>query len=148
MDIIAGQIANVGEDGRLNIPVDLLRAVEWWKAATCDVVAELIRPEIIRIHPASDARPAIELLLSEISEASQQETAAVIADRYRALKLYSDGRLRFTKDVCPLLGFRLGEPTTLFVQPFPKFLEVVTLQFRADRLARTVSSTSIAIESR
>jgi hypothetical protein len=86
--------------------------------------------------------------LHEISERpapANSDATAIVVDRYRTLKLYADGRLRFTKEVCALLAFQLGEHSTLFVQPFRKHLEAMTLEFRAQRLIQTSPSTSITV---
>ncbi len=150
MSLIRGQIANFGEDGRVSIPIDVLRAVRWWEATSFDVVAELCRAGFIRIYLASVAEPLIAALLSDISDSPDQSTseiASVVSDRYRPLKLYGDGRLRLTKEVCSILGIRLGEHATVFVQPFNSWLEIMSLQFRADRLLTTASSTSIKVPS-
>jgi hypothetical protein len=60
---------------------------------------------------------------------------ATSADRYRELSLYADGRLRMSKEVCPWLGFSLGERTELYAQPFSNGLEVMTMAHRFARLA-------------
>jgi|SRR5580704_14205676 hypothetical protein len=148
MTVTKGQIANLGEGGRLSIPIDVLRAVDWWDSTSVDVMSELCRFGLFRVYLADEAGPLINALFSEISERPhdvQSETFSIAADRYRPLKLYEDGRLRLTKEICSLLGVLLGQPAILFVQPFPRFLEIMTLQFRADRLASTASSTSIII---
>ena len=148
MNVTPGQIAKVDEEGRLSIPIDALRAVEWWKSASVDVIAELVRPGLIRVYLANEAQPLIDSLLHEISERpapANVDATAIVMDRYRPLKLYADGRLRFTKEVCTLLAFQLGEHLTLFVQPFPKHLEAMTLEFRAERLIQTAPSTSITV---
>ena len=150
MNITPGQTAKVDEEGRLSIPIDALRAVEWWKSASVEVIAELVRPGLIRVYLAKEAQLLINSLLNEISERpepTKHETTAIVMDRYRPLKLYADGRLRFTKEVCSLLAFQLGDHVTLFVQPFRKYLEAMTLEFRAERLIQTASSTSITVSS-
>jgi hypothetical protein len=141
-------LQKVDEEGRLSIPIDALRAVEWWKSASVDVIAELVRPRLIRVYLANEAQPLIDSLLHEISERpapANSDATAIVVDRYRTLKLYADGRLRFTKEVCALLAFQLGEHSTLFVQPFRKHLEAMTLEFRAQRLIQTSPSTSITV---
>jgi hypothetical protein len=150
MDLVRGQIAGLAEDGRLSIPMDALRAIRWWEPVPLDVIAELCRVGLIRIHLASEVEPLVAALLSDISESHDQpsmEIASVVSDRYRPLKLYADGRLRLTKEVCSLFEIRLGEKVTLFVQPFKSWLEIMTLQFRADRLLTTASLTSIKTSS-
>lgn len=47
--------------------------------------------------------------------------------------------------LCSCLAPSLGENAMLFVQPFKASLEIMTLQFRADRLLATAPSTSIKI---
>jgi hypothetical protein len=59
---------------------------------------------------------------------------AVAADRYRELSLYAEGRLRMIKEICPWLGFNLGEKVDLYAQPFPYGLEVMTMEHRFSRL--------------
>jgi len=148
MDLVRGQIAKLGEDGRLSIPIDVLRGVRWWDTTPLDVIAELCRSGLIRIHLASEAEPLIAGLLADIPDApgqSQSEIASIVSDRYRPLKLYADGRLRLNKEVCSLLEISLGQNATLFVQPFKSFLEITTLQFRANRLLATASLTSITV---
>lgn len=69
-----------------------------------------------------------------ITSDSDHVERAVIADRYRELALYADGRLRLTKEICPWLGFHLGLQTELYVQPFPYGLEVMSQEHRFARL--------------
>jgi hypothetical protein len=150
MELLRGQIANLGAGGRLSIPIDLLRLVEWWEDAPVDVMAELSRAGLVRIFLASEANALIQVLMDEISEQpndTQFEALSIVADRYRPLKLYSDGRLRLTKETCSILDTVLGQQGAFFVQPFRRHLEILTLGFRAERLAATTLTTSIKISS-
>jgi len=40
-----------------------------------------------------------------------------------------------TKELCPWLDYHLGEQPELYVQPFPRGLEVMTMNYRFARLA-------------
>src|SRR5690349_2362810 len=128
-----GQLANLGESDRLSIPMDVLRMVEWWTAKPTDVLAELVHGGLIRVYLAEEATPVVHALADELAELPPEvrfERTAILADRYRPLKLYGDGRLRFTKETAHILGFALGDRPTLFVQSFTKGLEILTLDFR------------------
>jgi hypothetical protein len=145
---LPGQLANVGASDRLSIPIDVLRSVEWWGDAPTEVVAELVREGLIRIYLKSEAAPMVEVLAGEISALPpeiQFERMAILADRYRPLKLYGDGRLRFTKETAQMLGFVLGERPTLFVQGFAKGLEILSLAYRMRRLAVDANTTAIML---
>jgi len=135
--LIPGQLAKVDNQDRLCVPLDLLKAVSWWSGKSVRVVAELTAKGLVRIHLASAVEQA--LLVDEHDAHDSSEKAylsrAVLVDRYRELALYKDGRLRMTKEVCPWLGFRLGEQAELYVQPFPNGLEVMTMEYRFERLA-------------
>ena len=95
--------------------------VEWWKAKPTDVVAELVHEGLIRVYLAEEATPIVHALAEELAALPAEvrfERTAILADRYRPLKLYGDGRLRFTKETAHVLGFALGDRPTLFVQSF------------------------------
>lgn len=142
----AGHIANVDASERLCVPLDALRAVEWWDAKPVDVVAEIVQPGLVRVYLAAEALPMIAKLKSQLNELpieARTEHLAAIADRYRALKLYGEGRLRITKEVAQILGFVLGERPSFFVQPLTSCFEILSLEFRAARLAKTIELTSI-----
>jgi hypothetical protein len=144
----SGQLANMDGSSRLSIPKDVLRAIDWWENKSVDVLAELVQAGLIRIYLAAEATPMVEALAEDIAEMPPDvrfERTAILADRYRPLKLYSDGRLRFTKEAAQILGFSLGERPTLFVQAFPKGLEILSLAFRAERLQQSSESTSILL---
>lgn len=143
-----GQLANMGEGDRLSIPVDVLRSVEWWEDKSADVLTELVHEGLIRVYLAREAVPIVEALVEELAGLPlelRSEREAIIADRYRPLKLYADGRLRFTKEVAQVLGFTLGERPTLFVQAFPKGLQILSLPVRLERLRRSADATSILL---
>lgn len=143
-----GQLAQIGVSDRLSIPVEVLRAVEWWADQPAEVLAELVHEGLIRIYLAREAMPMVEALADELAALPTEvrfEHMAILADRYRPLKLYGDGRLRFTKETAQILGFNLGERPTLFVQSFPKGLEILSLAFRLERLRTTMGSTSILL---
>jgi hypothetical protein len=138
----------VGVSYRLSIPVELLRAVEWWEDQPAEVLAELVHEGLIRIYLAREAMPLVEALADQLSALPPEirfERMAILADRYRTLKLYGDGRLRFTKETAQILGFELGERPTLFVQSFHKGLEILSLAFRLKRLRSDAESTSILL---
>src|ERR1700731_1253294 len=109
----------MGGSSRLSIPMEVLRAIDWWEDKSVDVLAELVQAGLIRIYLAAEATPMVEALAENIAEMPPEvrfERMAILADRYRPLKLYSDGRLRFTKETVQILGFSLGERPILFVQ--------------------------------
>jgi hypothetical protein len=138
----------MGVSYRLSIPVEVLRAVEWWEDQPAEVLAELVHEGLIRIYLAREATPLVNSLADELTALPPEirfERMAVLADRYRPLKLYGDGRLRFTKETAQILGFNLGEMPTLFVQSFPKGLEILSLSFRLERLRTVAESTSILL---
>jgi len=141
-----GQLANIGESDRLSIPVDVLRTVEWWKGTPVDVLSESVHEGLLRIYLESEATPMLKALLEELEGLQPEirfERTAVLGDRYRPLKLYGDGRLRFTKETAHILGFTLGERPRLFVQSFSKGLEILSLAFRLERLRKDAEATSI-----
>ena len=53
--------------------------------------------------------------------------------------------VRFTKETAQVLGFNLGERPALFVQSFPKGLEILSLAFRFERLRTNAESSSILL---
>jgi hypothetical protein len=143
-----GQLAHVGASNRLSIPIDVLRSIEWWQDAAIDVLAESVREGLIRVYLASEAMPLVTALAEEFDELPPDvrfDRMAALADRYRPLKLYADGRLRLTKETAQILGFVLGEQPTLFVQAFPKGVEIMSLAFRLERLRLTADATSISL---
>jgi hypothetical protein len=128
--------------------MDLLRAVPWWTGQTTEITAELVMSGYIRIFATSEAGPLVEALASDLNAMPKQasfEDAQIMQDRYRSLKLYSDGRLRFTKEIAIMLGFKLGDRPSLFVQNFAKGLEIMTLSFREQRLTSGSAYTIIGL---
>ena len=145
-----GLLANVDPEDRLTIPADVLRVVRWWSKKPIDVTAELVETGLIRVYPTEEARPLIARLISDVSKRgytreAQFERVQVIGDRYRTLKMYGDGRVRFVKEVAMLLGFSLGDQPTLYVQAFPAGFEIMSIAYRADRLAKLADSTTIGL---
>jgi hypothetical protein len=143
-----GQLAKMDGSDRLCIPVDVLRAIEWWDDKPVDVFVELVQAGLIRIYLGGEARPMVEALIENMTGLPPNirfERMAILSDRYRPLKLYADGRLRLTKETTQILGFSLGSRTTLFVSPFRKGLEIMSLSFREERLEKNLESTSILL---
>jgi len=146
--LVPGQLANMGVSDRLSVPVDVLRGVEWWADKSVAVLAETDREGLIRGYLASEAGPMVEALAEELAGLSAElrfERSMILADRYRPLKLYGDGRLRLTKETSQTLGFSLGDRPSLFVQAFPKGIEILSLAFRNERLGNEVAATSIGL---
>ncbi len=130
--------------------MDVLRAVEWWKDETTEVLAELVNEGLIRVYLAEEARPLVETLAQNLAGLPPDirfERTAVLTDRYRTLTLYADGRLRFKKEVAQILGFSLGDRCQVFVQSFPKGLEILSLALRMERLRKDEESTSIGLHT-
>jgi DNA-binding transcriptional regulator/RsmH inhibitor MraZ len=133
--LIPGEIAKVDKKGRLAIPVRVLKAVSWWAGRSGHVTSELTRKGLIRIFPDSAMAAALRNVEPDASDSEADYIArAVIADRYRELALYEEGRLYLTKEICPWLGFRLGEVGELFAQPFHYGIEVMSMEHRFGRL--------------
>ena len=130
-----GEIAKVDKKGRLAIPVAVLKAVSWWAGKSGHVTGELTRKGLIRVFPDSAMGAALSNVEREVSRSDADYIAkAVVADRYRELALYEEGRLYLTKEVCPWLGFKLGDAAELFAQPFHYGIEVMTMEHRFERL--------------
>lgn len=130
-----GKLAKVDHEDRLSIPLPLLRSVEWWNDESAETIAELVSSRgLVRLYLAELAEPTIQTLASDLAELGAEDEfvlSGALADRFRPLKLYADGRLRFTKEVAQILGFSLGDEPTLFVQNFPAGLEIMSLDYRA-----------------
>jgi len=134
VSLIPGQLAKVDSEDRLCIPRDLLNAVTWWTNERVKVTAELTERGLVRVYLANAVAQTFQYNEQPESEKAFV-TRAVAADRYRELSLYKDGRLRMTKELCPWLDYHLGEQPELYVQPFPRGLEVMTMNYRFARLA-------------
>jgi hypothetical protein len=135
--LVPGEIAQVDLQGRVQIPSGVLKSVAWWRSETVRVHAELTYRGLVRVYPTSAVRPLVE---DEDGEELSSEAAYVAraarADRYRELSLYGpECRLRLTKEVCPWLGFTLGEPATLYAQAFQFGVEIMTMEHRFGRLS-------------
>jgi hypothetical protein len=125
--LIPGEIAKVDKQGRVAIPVRVLKAVTWWVGESGSVTAELTRRGLLRIFPDSAMVTARGVVESRPDESDADYiTRAVLADRYRRLALYKEGRLYLTEEVCPWLDFKLGDVTELFAQPFPYGIEIMS----------------------
>ena len=96
---------------RLSIPVNVLRAVEWWEGKPAEVLAESVHEGLIRLYLAREAAPLVEALIEELAELPATvrfERAAIFADRYRPLKLYGDGRTPVHQGNHAGVGLRFG----------------------------------------
>ena len=130
-----GENAKVDKKGRLAIPAAVLKAVSWWSDYKGGrVTGELTRKGLMRVFPDSAVRSALAAGNGDPSSDADYVANAVMADRYRDLALYKEGRLYLTKEVCPWLGFGLGETAELFAQPFPYGIEVMSMEHRFERL--------------
>jgi hypothetical protein len=130
--------------------MELLRTIEWWQKRATAVLAELVQPGLVRLYSAKEATPLVGTVARKFASRSVDahvrfESLQALADRYRQLKLYSDGRVRFTKEVASILEFNLGEKPTLYMQPFGKGLEVMSLSFRERRLLDLIDTTTIGL---
>src|SRR5262245_44487169 len=131
--LFPGETAIVKADGRLKIPSGVLKSVSWWKGETIKVSAELTYKGLVRIYPSSAVRKKRDADAVEGPGSEAEFIArATRADRYRDVPLYYDPdcRIRFTKDICPWLGFTLGEEVQLYVQAFPNGLEIMSIEHR------------------
>jgi len=136
--LFPGEIAKVAANGRLKVPSDVLESVSWWKGKTILVSLELTYKGLVRVYPSSAVRKKLDAdAAEEIASEAEFIARAASADRYRDVSLYHDPdcRLRLTKDICPWLGFTLGEEVVLYVQAFPSGLEIMTMEHRFERLA-------------
>src|SRR4051794_33748534 len=109
--LFPGEMATVKADGRLKIPSDVLKSVAWWDGKTVRACVELTYKGLVRVYPSSAVRKKLDADAGEELRSEAEFIArATSADRYRDVPLYSapDCRLRFTKDICPWLGFALG----------------------------------------
>jgi hypothetical protein len=132
-----GEIAKVDPSGRVQIPSDVLNAVSWWQGESIEVSVELTDRGLVRVYPSSAVRAALWVDKAENPTSEAAYIAqAVSADRYRFLKLYGrECRLRLTKEICPWLGFALGESAVLYAQAFPYGVELMTMEHRFQRLS-------------
>jgi hypothetical protein len=146
---VEGALANIDGQGRLAIPIHLLRAVCWWRDVSRDVLAELHRPGLVRIFAADGIGSTLAGHHAEHDGGDLErvlEFEQVLADRYRILKLYGDGRLTVTREVAELLDVDPGQPDRLFAQSFDAGLSLMSLAFRRDRLANHGQFPPIALE--
>ena len=133
--LFPGEIARVTVDGRLKIPSDVLKHVSWWEGKMIRVSLELTYRGLVRVYPYSAVGKKLDAdATEEMMSEAEFIARATRADRYRDVPLYADERFRFTKDICPWLGFALGEEVPLYVQAFPNGLEVMTIEHRFERL--------------
>src|ERR1700733_5698675 len=101
-----GEIAKVSVDGRLKVPSDVLKRVLWWRGETIKVSLELTYRGLVRVFPYSAVRARLDAdAIEETMSEAEFIARATRADRYRDASLYGDERFRFTKDICPWLGF-------------------------------------------
>jgi len=139
--LLPGEIAKVSVDGRLKVPSDVLKRVSWWKGETIKVSLELTYKGLVRVYPSSAVRKKLDAdATEELMSEAEFIAGATRADRYRDVQLYDDCRFRFTKDICPWLGFALGEEVSLYVQAFPNGLEIMTIEHRFERLTTAKDS--------
>lgn len=145
-----GQIGSVDSSDRVSVPSDILKSTGWWTGRALDAMSELAEPGLIRIFAIEAAMPLIEETVAQIERSVTNPgirftQLQVLHDRYRKLKLYSDGRLRFTREVASVLGFQLGGEPQLYVQPCNKGFEIMSLPFREKRLLQGSSATTIGL---
>lgn len=135
--LVPGELANVDAQGRVAIPAAVAKGVVWWSGEAIRVCAELTRIGLVRVFPSSAVAAALGAQSgSEFTAEADYVALAARTDRYRILTLYgAERRIRLSKEVCPWLGFNLGEPAVLYAQAFPFGVELMTMEHRFGRLS-------------
>ena len=136
---MAGSIVSVDGNGRVTLVAGLAVAVGWTRQKHI-VTAELVEPGIFRVYDRDRLAPHVASLLAQADDLDvplRMESKAALADRYRDLTLYADGRLQLTKEVAAWVGYYPFPvtPAHLFAEAFALGIAVMTPERRASRMA-------------
>jgi hypothetical protein len=146
----AGEPGTLGKDGRLQIPVEVRRAVRWL-AGTKPVrlTVELVSPGLARVYPTDAVAARIQGVRRRVSteHPGSLEHLAALSDRYRAVSYYpSDSRIHFSQATAVYLRSDERE-ATYYVEARGDHILVMSLRLRAERLERLASELELGVDT-
>lgn len=138
---LAGAIRALDRDHRVSIPKELLKAMRWSVAkGSLQVVAEIREPGRVRLLEPGRVDERLAAIHERIQELSSQDEVdqalSALADRYRPVKLYPEGRVHLTEPVHAVFDPTLAPVSVLVELVANKGIEILSLGTRNDRLSR------------
>lgn len=134
-----GEPSTLGQDGRLQVPAQVRRAVQWLKGKKpVRLVAELVTPGYLRLYSAEQVGTKIEVTRQRLLDEhpGSEEHLAAFSDRYRQVSYYpSDGRVHFSQASAVFLRFAMTDDL-FYIEARGEHISVMTLQLRNERLER------------
>lgn len=142
---MSGSLASIDVNGRVTVSVELIAVIGWRRGKKLAVMAELGEFGLVNIYRADALDLHIRNLrqsVGDIEGPGRRDAENVLADRYRTLTIYSDGRLQLTREVASWLGFYPFPETNayLFAEPHAPGLALMTLDRRVSRASRVALS--------
>ena len=128
-------------DHRVSIPKEMLKALNWTvTAGSLSVVAEVRPAGRIRLLELSRVEERLGAVRERIQELGGQEeidqALSALADRYRVVKLYPEGRVHLTAPVHAALDEALRPISVMVELVANRSIEILTLSARNERLFR------------
>lgn len=140
--IAVSDIMELRKKGRLGVPVSVLKATGLFnRGQTQSLIAELLEPGRIRLHLSEDIRPQLESRKGELEPLVMQgdqealEELSIIADKYRAITMESDGRLRLPVALLVHIGAQRDAHAELLVRAHNHKVEILSLARREQLIA-------------
>lgn len=138
---IAGSIRALDRDHRVSIPKELLKAMNWSVAkGSLQVIAEIRGLGRVRLLEPSRVEERLAAIHERIQELHTQDeidqALGALADRYRPVRLYPEGRVHLTEPVHAVIEPTLAPVSVLVELVATKGIEILSLGTRNDRLSR------------
>lgn len=146
--VVASDLSSVSVQHKVHIPKVCQRIIDWpSQSSPVQLIAELIEVGRIRLYLESDVVSKIDALRLEIQQSEspdQLERIGVFNDRYRQVQFYSNEKMvRLVPAIVVYLGIAKGGSREVFVEARKSTLEIMSLQYRNQRLETQRDVTTI-----
>ncbi len=131
----------VDRDHRLSIPKEMLRAMNWVVAkGSVTVFAEVRAVGRVRLLESSRVEERLGAVRERVEELGSRDeidqALSALADRYRPVKLYPEGRVHLTEPVHAALEETLAPVSVIVELVANRSIEILCLRARNERLMR------------
>lgn len=132
----------VGDRGRLGIPVEVSKGLSWLSVASAETFAlgVLDDPGRIVLHAWEPGGEAVVAERTRMIGAGDYQGLRMLEDRYRRISIAKDGRLTLTLSHQLHLGSPLEEGAYVFVVRVGDVVEILSLSYRDKQIARAADA--------
>lgn len=134
-------LRSLDRDHRVSIPKEMLKVLNWTvTAGSLSVVAEVRAVGRVLLLESSRVEERLGAVRERIQELGSQveidQALSALADRYRAVKLYPEGRVHLTAPVHAALDETLGPISVMVGLVANRSIEILSFKARNERLLR------------